>query len=253
MSLARPEGMPIFASPLTQTLTRNLPLLTSGLLVAACSSSGDLDPGAGNDAGEGSLTLRVDADVQARPLVPNASKAIDFTTSFSIRLELGGTPVTTGEVTVESSAGPVALAFQSEGNRWTGAQNGYVEVYRLSASSGANTVDNVRVDGPALHWFTAPAPGATVDTRAPVNVTWSRGEEAETALLDTDQLDTLAIADSGSYMIVAGGFKSKREEVEQERIRLDRSTRVTPAGAVVGSEMRVTVRNEISVVVAPTL
>lgn len=253
MSLAPPDVMPIFASPLMLSLTRTLPLLTSSLLVAACSSSGDLDPGAGNDVGEGSLTLRVDADVQARPLIPNASKAADFTTSFSIRLDVGDVRVTTGVVTVESADGLVALTYDSESNRWTGAQNGYAEVYRLSATSGADTVDSVRVDGPALHWFTAPAPGATVDTRAPVTVTWSRGEEAETALLDTDQLDTLAIADSGSYMIVAGGFKSKREEVEQERIRLDRSTRVTPAGAVVGSEMRVTVRNEISVVVAPTL
>lgn len=218
--------------------------------VAACGGGGDLDPGAGNDAGEGSTTLLVDADVEARPLVPNASKAVDFTTSFRVRLERAGTPVTTGTVTIESAAGAVSLEYRNDDNRWVGAQTGYQEVYRLSATAGDDFLDGVRVDGPALHWFTAPAPGATVDTRAPVMVTWSRGEAAETARLDTDQLDELVIGDTGSYAIPTGGFKSKRDEVEQERIRLDRSRRLTPAGALVGSEMRVLVRNEISVVVA---
>jgi hypothetical protein len=232
----------------------NLPsLLISCALVpsvAACSSSGDLDPGAGDDAGEGSLTLLVDADVEARPLIPNASKAGDFTTSFRVRLERAGAAVTTGTVTIESAAGAVPLTYTGEDNRWVGVQNGYEEVYRLSVTDGADFVDGVRVDGPAVHWFTSPLPGATVDTSAPVMVTWSRGEAADTARLDTDQLDELVISDTGSYSVPTGGFKSKSDEVEQERIRLDRSRRITPAGAVAGSELRVQVRNEISVVVA---
>jgi hypothetical protein len=251
MSLAPPDDMPIFASPYFHSLL--LLLLPSIPVVTACSDNGDLDPGAGNAPGEGSFTLFVDANVEARPLVPNAAKRVDFTTSFQVRLARGDTPVTTGEVLIESSAGLVALTYSTEDNRWTGLQNGYAEVYRLSATAGADTIDGVRVDGPSLHWFTAPTAGATVDTRAPVTVTWSRGDEAETARLDTDQLDELAIPDSGSYSIAAGGFKSKRDDVEQERIRLTRSRRVTPSGALAGSEMQVTVRNEIAVVVAPTL
>jgi hypothetical protein len=218
--------------------------------VAACGSGGDLDPGAGDSAGTGSSTLLVDADVEARPLVPNASEANDFTTTFRVNVSRGGSPVTTGTVTVESAAGMVALTYSGEAGRWTGAQVGYEEVYRLTVTADADFLKDVRVDGPALHWFTAPAPGATVDTRAPVMVTWSRGEAAEVTRLDTDQLDELAIEDTGSYAVPAGGFKSKRDEVEQERIRLDRSRRITPAGALVGSELRVLVRNEISVVVA---
>lgn len=220
------------------------------LAVFACSTEGDLDPGAGNSPGTGSTTLLVDADVVARPVVPNATKPQDFTTEFRIRLERGGVNVTTGLVSVESSQGVVDLTYSGEPNRWTGIQNGYSEVYRLAVKADADFVDDVRVDGPSVHYFTAPVAGATVDTRAPVMVTWSRSGTAETARLDTDQLDELVIPDSGEYSIPTGGFKSKRDGVEQERIRLDRSQRVTPTGALAGSEMRVTVRNEISVVVA---
>jgi hypothetical protein len=201
----------------------------------------------------GSMTLLIDADAIAHPLIPNASKAQDFTTDFRVRIEKGGVPLTAGIVTVESSAGKVDLVYSTDGNRWLGAQVGYDEVYRLSVTSTTDFVDRLRVDGPSLHWFTSPTAGATVDTRAPVTVTWSRGESADTTFLDTDQLDQLAIPDTGTFAIPTGGFKSKRDTVEQERIRLDRSQRVTPTGAIVGSEMRVTIRNEISVLVAPTL
>lgn len=221
------------------------------LCASACGSGGDLDPGAGSDPGEGSLTLHLDADLDARPLVPNAAKSADFTTQFSVRLDKGGTPLTTGTVTVESSAGLVALTYDGEGNRWSGVQNGYFEVYRLSVTSGDDFLDGVRVDGPSVFWFTSPAPGATVDTSAPVAVTWSRDDDAEVTRLDTDQLDELAIPDTGSYSIAAGGFKSKRGEVEQERIRITRAARITPTGALPASELRVSIRNEISVVVAP--
>ncbi|MEZ4360297.1 MAG: hypothetical protein R3B48_08960 [Kofleriaceae bacterium] len=198
------------------------------------------------------MTLLVDADVIARPLVPNASKSQDFTTELRVRLEKGGAPITSGTVTLESSSGKVDLTFNNtDGNRWIGAQAGYSEVYRLTVLSGEDFVDDVRVDGPALHWITAPMQGETVDTTMPVVVKWSRGESAEVARIDTDQLDQLVIDDTGTYTVPAGGFKSKRDGVEQERIRIDRSQRVTPSGALVGSEMRVTIHNEISVVVAP--
>lgn len=230
-----------------------LTLLAAPLSVAlvACSSDGELDPGAGNDPGTGSTTLLVDADVLASPVVPNASKAQDFTTTFRVRLERAGSTVTTGTVTVQSSQGAVPLTYTGEGNRWVGIQNGYSEVYRLDVTADADFLESVRVDGPSVHYLTAPLPGATVDTRAPVMVTWARSGAAETARLDTDQLDELVVPDTGSYSIPIGGFKSKRDGVEQERVRIERSQRVTPTGALAGSEMRVTIRNEISVVVAP--
>jgi hypothetical protein len=47
-------------------------------------------------------------------------------------------------------------------------------------------------------------------------------------------------------------LKSKPEEVEEEELRLQRSDRVSPAGAQPGSELRVRVESRIELLVAPT-
>jgi hypothetical protein len=218
--------------------------------LAAC--GGDLDPGAGSDPGTGSQTLFVNGDVEASPTVTNASRASDFSTHFSVAVRKNDVAVTTGDVTITSNAGTVALAFDSAENRWLGQQAGYEEVYELSVSSGDDTVTGVRVDGPALHHFTAPLPGATVDATMPLDVRWSRDESADIASFDTEEINALDIADTGLYSVPVGGLKSNGGEVSQERLRLDRSARITPAGAVGDSSLRVEIRNEIEILVQPT-
>lgn len=144
-------------------------------------------------------------------------------------------PLTTGTVTVISNGGSAALAYDPTGEaRWRGVQAGYHEVYELAITAGDDRVEGVRVDGPDVHFFTAPLPGASVDATEVVAVTWSSGESADAATLETEQLDSVAIADTGNYAIAIGGLKSKPDETEQERLRLDRSMRVAPAGAVAG-------------------
>jgi hypothetical protein len=87
-------------------------------------------------------------------------------------------------------------------------------------------------------------------TRWPI--TWKRGEAADQITLDTDKIDELTIADTGTFSLPAGSLKSKADGVEQERIRLDRYATVIPTGAVGGSQMRVQVRNEVEVLVQAT-
>lgn len=218
--------------------------------VAACGGDG-LDPG--SQPGTGTATLLINADVIATPLVPNAAKATDFNTSFSVEITKGGQDVVADSVVVVSDAGPVTLLPDNQTNRrWRGAQSGYYEIYQLTVEAGADNVRDVQVDGPALHYFTAPLPGATVDATMPLVVTWKRSEPATVITLDTQQLDSVAISDTGTYTIPVGGLKSKSTETEQEQLRIDRAERITPAGAVVGSDVRVMVRNEIDLVVAPT-
>jgi hypothetical protein len=218
--------------------------------LAAC--GGDLDPGSGNDPGSGSQTLFVNGDVEATPSVTNASHPSDFSTHFSVAVRKNDVAVTTGDVSITSNAGTVALTFDTAENRWTGQQAGYEEVYELSVASGDDTVSGVRVDGPALHHFTAPLPGATVDATMPLEVRWARDESAASASFDTEEINALEIADTGSYTIPVGGLKSNGGEVTQERLRLDRSARVIPAGAVGDSSLRVEIRNEIEILVQPT-
>jgi hypothetical protein len=220
-------------------------------LLAACGGNA-LDPGSGHDPGTGTRTLFVDADVQASPQITNAATPSGFETHIEVRIEKAGAAVTTGTVTVSSNGGDVALAFNSTENRWSGRQAGYYEVYELNVQSGDDAVESVRVDGPALHYFTSPVAGATVDALMPLAVRWSREEAAETATFDTEEMDDLQIADTGSFEVPIGGLKSNGGEPTQERLRLDRHSRVSPAGAIAGSELRVEVRNEIDLIVQPT-
>ncbi|MEZ4400208.1 MAG: hypothetical protein R3B06_09325 [Kofleriaceae bacterium] len=218
----------------------------------ACGGGGALSPGAGDDPGTGTSTLGVDAEVTARPIATNARAAEDFVTEFQVRVTKNGNQVTSGTVTVTSAVGEVALTYNDGNNRWSGTQASYSEVYELSVVAGADTVDAVRVDGPALHTFSAPLPGATLDSLVANEIRWDRGEAADVATIDTDRIDQLTIADTGTFSLPAGSLKDNSQNAEQDRIRLERTQRVTPAGAVAGSVMRVSVRNEIEVLVQPT-
>ena len=219
-------------------------------LLAAC-GGGALD--AGSQPGTGTSTLLINADVIATPLVANAAKATDFNTEFTVDLSKGGVPVAADSVTIVSNTGTTTLVADGPlARRWRGAQAGYQQIYQLTIEAGADNIRDVQVDGPALHYFTAPLPGATVDATIPLVVTWKRSEPATVITLETKELHSVAISDTGTYTIPVGGLKSKPDQTEQEHVQVDRAERITPSGAVVGSDVRVMVTNEIELVVAPT-
>lgn len=222
--------------------------------LAACGGGDPLEPGAGDDPGTGSSTLLIDADVHAGERLPNAREAADFDTELHVRVEKDGERVESGSVSVTSAGGTVELAFDAadDGGRWRGLQAGYFEVYELDVTSGDDFVAGVRVDGPALHYFTTPTAGATVDATAALDVSWAAAEVADTATIRTKEMDEVTIDDAGGYTLAVGSLKSKPDETEQEELRLRRAARITPAGAVAGSELRVEISNRIELVVAPT-
>lgn len=229
------------------------PILVSFLLVAACGGN-TLDPGAGDSQGSGSKTLTVDGSINANnEQIANSGDASTFMTHFDIQLALaGGSPVTTGTVTVTSNGGAVALTYdnnQGNGAHWTGDQVGYFEVYQLDVTSGTDTISGVRVDGPDLHTFSAPTIGTTVDSTMPLALSWSRNDHADLAVLSTHMLDHLQIDDTGNYSLAAGSLRSSKDSTQQETISLSRTNQVQPAGAVAGSTVAVTVRNHVDVVV----
>ncbi|HWU89233.1 MAG TPA: hypothetical protein VN253_18330 [Kofleriaceae bacterium] len=216
--------------------------------LAAC-GGGPLDPGAGNDPGNGTSTLLIDGQAIATPQLSNARSAADFETSFSVRITLAGQTVSTGTVSVTSAGGTVPLTFNN--GRWEGVGAGYDEVYRLDVESGADNARSIRVDGPDIHTFTAPAPGAVVDAPAAIDLTWSRDDEAESASLRTEQIDELAVPDSGRYQLPPNALKSERDKPHENTIRIRRQNRVVPSGAVGGSEWRVRIDNSIQVLANP--
>ena len=207
------------------------------VLLVGCGGS-DLDPGAGDDPGTGTSTLGVDGEISARPRVANGRVSADFDTHVSVRVTLADVPVTTGTVTITTAAGAVPLA-------------GYDEVYGLDIVSGADTVDGVRVDGPDIHVFTSPTAGATVDSTADLMVAWTADQHASSISIEAEQLNRLAIVDTGAYMLPALSLKAERDKPVENRIEITRSNRVAPAGAIAGSSVEVSVMNYIDVVAQP--
>jgi hypothetical protein len=227
-------------------------VFASTLLLAACGSD-PLDPGAGDDPGTGTRTLFVDGRISAEPRFANAKLDTDFRAEVSIRVALNDQPVNTGSVTITSRFATTPLRWESEGTygRWVGAMAGYDEVYQLDIISGAHEVRGVIVDGPDIHVFTSPAAGATLDSTVQNPVTWKRGETADIATFDADEIDRLTIADTGTFMMGVGVLKADDDEVRENRLEVRRTNRIAPAGAVAGSDFAVMIRNELTVLAAP--
>lgn len=231
-------------------MNRNIVLLFS-ILGAGGACGGDLDPGAGDSAGKGTSTLLVNGDITARPRLTNARDTGDFDTEISVRVSLNLQFVATGTVMVTSSSGKVPLTFRPDRGRWEGTASGYDQVYVLDVESGADAVQGVRVDGPDIHVFKAPTIGATLDSTQPLRVQWDSDQTADSASISVGDIERLAIPDNGDYTLAAGSLRAERDQPRQNTIELSRMNRVTPAGAVGGSDFSVTVENWIEVVAQP--
>ncbi|HEU0032127.1 MAG TPA: hypothetical protein VFQ53_15945 [Kofleriaceae bacterium] len=218
------------------------------LVAGACGGS-DLDPGSGNDPGTGTNTLLVDGRARAEANVVNARIPADYTTEVSVRVTLNGVTVTTGTVTITSATDSVPLVFNPDEGRWGANLAGYDEVYVLDVESGPDSVTGVRVDGPDIHSFTLPELGAVVDSTQPLEVHWTRHDEADFASIDTARLDgDIQIADNGIYTLPANSLEADSSQPKDNTIELRRTNRVIPAGAVAGSEWNVGIVNDLQVV-----
>jgi hypothetical protein len=230
------------------------PIFASLLFSAAACSSSPLDPGSGDNAGTGTMTLQVDGSVVAHPRIGNAKVPSDFDTDFQVRVSLNNQPVTTGTVTITSSTVKLDLTYQQGGGqngRWEGTTNGYDYVYQLDVISGADKLQQVRVDGPDIHSFTKPLAGASLDSTVANDTTWSRETAADEARLSVGDVDGVTIADTGKYSLPPGTLHADQGQARPNTLRLTRTNRITPAGATGTSEMTVAVENELDVVALP--
>lgn len=230
---------------------KSISLASTVLLALAACGGSELDPGSGDDPGSGTSTLQVNGSVRAQPRLTNARNAGEFNTEITVRLQLNGQDVTTGSVMMTSSSGTVVLAYSTEGGgRWRGNGVGYDEVYVLDVDSGPDNVHDVRVDGPSIHTFNEPQAGANVDATMPLMVKWSKNG-ADSASIDAENLDRVSIDDSGSYMLAANALKSEKDKPKENQISIARTNRIVPAGATAGSELAVTIENDLTVIAMP--
>ncbi len=226
--------------------------LATAMLVfssGACGGS-DLEPGAGNDPGQGTSTLQVEGSVRAWPRLDNARSRGDFDVDISVRVYRNGQNVSDAAVTVTTLSTVAALEYQGDA-RWTTSLSGYDEVYVLDVVTGEDNLLDVRVDGPDPHWFVSPAPGETIDTTLALEVEWDADDGADTASIRAKMIDDVAILDSGSYVLAGSALEAKTGEPVVNELRLRRTNRLLPRGAAAGSTFSVQIDNEIEVVAQP--
>lgn len=224
------------------------------LSLVACGGS-PLDPGSGDQGGTGTNTLLVTGSAIATPRLSNAQAETDFDTDFSVRVTLNNVPVTTGTVTIKSRYVNVPLVFRPDGGnggRWDGTAAGYDVVYQLDVANGTDAVNGVIVEGPDIHVITAPTAGATIDPSMMFNTTWNRANPADEARFSAsgDVIDGIVVPDSGTYSVAPLTLKYEKDQSRTNTLRLTRTNRTSPSGAITGSNFQVGVTNEVDVVAA---
>ncbi|CAN5382759.1 hypothetical protein BH11MYX1_BH11MYX1_06690 [soil metagenome] len=220
------------------------------MFLVACGGSS----GSGDSPGSGTSTLLVTGEATATPRISNARAASDFDTDFAVVVELAGAAVSTGTVTVTGSGAPTALTFTASngGGHWEGAASGYDQSYQLEVKSGPDAVSGVIVDGPDIQVITSPTAGASLDSVLPFTATWDRAAAADIARVQAgDNGNAVDVPDTGSYTVSAGTLHADKDQARTNTFRITRTNRISPAGAVTGSQFTVGVVNELDVVAAP--
>jgi hypothetical protein len=166
-----------------------------------------------------------------------------FVTQFVVSLRnAAGAPVSGATVTVRNAGlGTVnLLELSAASGDYEASVNTFASGdYRLDVTKGTDNVQAVVVGGMAVHRITTPAANATVTAGQPLTVTWTRPSEAIGANLETRDFVADGIPDAATY-IVPGANNPARPD---QRIRLWRYNQVDIAGGLVGSRLRLSIRN----------
>lgn len=222
-----------------------LGILGVALFAAACGSS--TGPATSrNNPGTGTSTLMVTADIDANddPTVIGG-----FTTDYVVSVRNGlGNPVSAATVTIQNpSLGTITLPetglatgdYALTGNTFPSGD------FRLDVVKGTDNVRGVILGGPGVHAITAPAKNATVPALQPLTVRWTVPSRAKNAEVETRDFGAVTIPDTGAY-VVPGPNNLARPD---QRIRVFRFNDVDIGGGIIGSRLRVQVRQTVEPVI----
>jgi len=216
-------------------------------LLAAC-GSGTGPATSRNNSGTGSSTLQVVADIDANddPTIVGG-----FSTDYAVSLRTGAAAAVSGATVTISNPGlpggkvtlPETAAGSGDylitGNTFPSGD------FQLDVVQGTNNVHGVVLGGPGVHNILQPMKNDTVAANQPLLVRWSVPSRAKSAELETKDLGTVSLPDTGSYRI-AGANNPPRPD---QRIRVFRFNEVDIAGGLIGSRLRVKVRKTVEPIV----
>lgn len=222
-------------------------VVTIGGLAALLGCGDGTGPAASrNNPGTGTNTLRVTGDIDAND---DPAAVGGFTTDYSVSLRDGaGIPVSGATVTVGNpSLGSLTLPETAPGSgdyfiSGSGFPSGD---FTLNVVRGTDNVRNVVLGGPGVHAVTAPVANSTMPANQALTVRWAVPSRATQAELETRDFGPQALPDTGVYVIAAANNPARPDQ----RIRVFRFNEVNIAGGLLGSRMRVQVRNTIEPVI----
>ena len=203
--------------------------ISVAILFAACGDS-LTDPAIErNDAGTGTGTLEIRADVDAFDVDGG------FITEFRVRVRDGfGEDV--------SGFGVVTLLQDGGEGDYEAERNAFHEGdYELSVVSGTDVVAGVVLGGPGVHTITEPTVNSTVSADQPLTVLWSVPSQARSAEVETQDYGPVLLPDTGAVIIPAASNRAR----EEQWIRVFRFNQVDIAGGLFGSRMQVEVRQSV--------
>ncbi len=208
------------------------------ILFAACGDS-LTDPAIErNDAGTGTGTLEIRADVDAFDVDGG------FITEFRVRVRDGFGEDVSGAIVTISNAGFGVVTLLQDGGEgdYEAERNAFHEGdYELSVVSGTDVVAGVVLGGPGVHTITEPTVNSTVSADQPLTVLWSVPSQARSAEVETQDYGPVLLPDTGAVIIPAASNRAR----EAQSIRVFRFNQVDIAGGLFGSRMQVEVRQSV--------
>jgi len=220
------------------TILRGIGLATA-LLLASCGDS--TGPAAErNSGGDGSSTLLVKVDVDASDV------AGGFVTDFLVEVrDALDNPVSGAAVTITNSTLGVVTLLEDPGTGdYEATRNSFpAGDFELSvvAVNGTDRVEGVVLGGPGVHSITAPLLNATVSSLEELTITWTVPSQAVSAEVETRDWGPALVPDAGVYIVPIADNVSNGSQ----RIRVYRYNEVAIAGGLIGSRMRVKVRQTL--------
>ena len=109
------------------------------------------------------------------------------------------------------------------------------------AVNGTDRVEGVVLGGPGVHSITAPLQNATVSSLEALTITWTVPSQAVSAEVETLDWGPAHVPDAGSYVIPIASNTAN----PSQRIQVWRYNEVAIAGGLIGSKMRVEVRQTL--------
>ena len=227
-------------------------LLAGAVVLAACSDDGN-GFGSGDASGEGSATLQVIAEIEAEPRDgETALLESNLEVEFEVDVQDADGNDVDAEVTITSALGEVVLTPGDCGRAYCGEQLEYGQVYELAVVAGDDWLSGVVITGPNLHQIDSPDASEALDSTVAHVIEWTPADEADRVKIETEEFEHEMAGDDGLFELPAGSLRSDADKTEEDRIRVKRERKLDLSGGLSGSEIEISVRNGLDILVQPT-